>query len=131
MMWNSAGWRASVLHLASTMVLLLIVCGLWYRKRDSRIHLRLMITAFVCDVLLVLYIEVTRHAVETVVARVRPLIWFHAGVSLAVLACYVAMILLGRPMLAGRYETRKMHLAVGIAFVVLRSLNYVTSYMVA
>lgn len=120
-----------MLHAASTAVLALIACGLWYRKRDRVWHLRLMVTAFVADVLLVLYIEMTRHAVETVAAKVRPMIWFHAGVSLAVLLCYVAMILLGRPMLAGRYETRKLHFAVGIAFVVLRSLNYVTSYMVA
>jgi uncharacterized membrane protein YozB (DUF420 family) len=120
-----------LLHAASTAVLILILCGLWFRKRNSQMHLRLMISAFTADVLLVLYIEFTRHAVETVAAKVRPMIWFHAGVSLAVLLCYVAMILLGRPMLAGRYETRKLHFAVGIAFVVLRSLNYVTSYMVA
>lgn len=120
-----------MLHIASTAVLALILCGLWFRKRNPQIHLRLMVSAFIADVLLVLYIEFTRHAVETVAAKVRPMIWFHAGVSLAVLFCYVAMILLGRPMLTGRYETRKLHFAVGIAFVVLRSLNYVTSYLVA
>lgn len=120
-----------MLHVASTLVLVVIVCGLWFRKRSPQIHLRLMVGAFTADVLLVLYIEFTRHAVETVAAKVQPMIWFHAGVSLAVLFCYVAMILLGRPMLAGRYETRKLHFAVGVAFVLLRSLNYVTSYLVA
>jgi len=120
-----------MLHLASTAVLILIATGLWFRKRNPQVHLRLMLTAFAADVLLVLYIESTRHAVEKVVAHVRPLIWFHAGVSLGVLVCYVMMILLGRPMLAGRYETRTLHRAVGITFVVLRGLNYVTSFMVA
>ncbi len=120
-----------MLHVASTFVLVVILCGLWFRNRNPQVHLRLMVAAFTADVLLVLYIEFTRHAVETVAARVRPMIWFHAGVSLAVLFCYVAMILLGRPMLAGRYETRRLHFVVGMAFVVLRSLNYVTSYLVA
>ena len=120
-----------MLHLTSTGVLVLVAAGLWFRKRRPLIHLRLMVAAFATDVLLVLYIEMTRHAVEKVAAQVRPLIWFHAGVSLAVLVCYVLMILLGRPMLAGRHDTRTLHRIVGMAFVVLRSLNYVTSFMVA
>ena len=120
-----------MLHLASTGVLALIALGLWFRKRNPGVHLRLMLTAFFFDAALVAYIEITRHAVEIVVTRIRPLIWFHAGVSLAVLICYVLMILLGRPMLAGKYETRKLHFSVGVAFVVLRSLNYVTSFMVS
>lgn len=120
-----------MLHLASTGVLILIAAGLWFRKRNSQIHQRLMIAAFISDVLLVLYIEMTRHAVEKVASHIRPLIWFHAGVSLGVLICYVLMIWLGRPMIAGKYETRTLHRSVGIAFVVLRGLNYVTSFMVA
>jgi len=47
-----------------------------------------------------------------------------------VLLCYVAMILLGRGVLAGQGDARKWHFAVGMTFVTLRSLNYVTSYMV-
>lgn len=119
-----------MLHLASTLVLVLVGAGLWIRKKNPQWHQRLMIAAFSSDLLLVLYIEFTRHAVEKVVAHMRPVIWFHAAVSLAVLGCYVAMIVLGRPMLAGRYETRSLHRALGITFVVLRSLNYVTSYIV-
>src|SRR5271156_699953 len=128
---RSPGRRPDMLHLASTGVLLLIAAGLWFRKRNPRIHLRLMSTAFAADVLLVLYIEVTRHAVEKVASHARPLLWFHAGVSVAVLLCYVLMILLGRPMLSGRYETRALHRTVGMALVTLRGLNYVTSFMVA
>jgi putative Ca2+/H+ antiporter (TMEM165/GDT1 family) len=88
-----------------------------------------MISAFALDFLLVVYIEASRHAVEKVVSRVSPMIWFHAGVSVGVLLCYVAMILLGRGVLAGQVNSRKWHFTVGLTFVVLRSLNYVTSYM--
>jgi len=120
-----------MLHAASTGVLLLIAAGLWYRKRNPRRHLRLMISALIADVCLVLYIEASRHAVEKVATHLRPLLWFHAGVSIGVLICYGLMIALGRPMLAGRYETRALHRGVGAAFVTLRVLNYITSYMVA
>ena len=119
-----------MLHFISTAVLVLIGTGLWFRKRNPQLHLRLMISAFTIDVLLVLYIEIRRHAVERVATHIQPLLWFHAGVSLAVLICYVVLIMLGRPMLAGRFQTRSLHRNVGIAFVTLRLLNYVTSYMV-
>ncbi len=119
-----------MLHLASSLVVALLAVGLWFRHRRPQLHLRVMISAFVVDLLLVLYIEIWRHAVEKVVARVNPLLWFHAAVSLAVLLCYVAMIVLGRGVLAGQANSRKWHFAVGVTFVTLRSLNYVTSYMV-
>jgi hypothetical protein len=119
-----------MLHIESTFIVLLLLLGVYFRKRNSRVHFGLMITAFSADVLLVLYIEIMRHAVEKVVTRGRPIIWFHAAISLAVLACYVSMIYLGRPMLDGDNRTRGFHRRVGMAFLVLRGLNYVTSYMV-
>lgn len=120
---------ATMLHLASTLVLVVLAVGLWARKVDPRRHRSLMISAFASDLLLVVYIELTRHAVEEVATRVRPILWFHSAVSVAVLCCYVAMIRLGRPMLAGNYENRSMHRRLGIVFMVLRTVNYATSYM--
>ncbi len=118
-----------MLHLASTLVVALLAAGLWFRHRRPQVHMRLMISAFALDLLLVLYIEISRHAVEKVAARVSPMLWFHAGVSVGVLLCYMTMILLGRGVLAGAGSSRYWHRNVGMAFVVLRSLNYVTSYM--
>jgi len=120
-----------MLHGISTLVVALIIAGLWFRVRQRAIHLRLMLAAFVVDLLLLLYIEFTRHAVEKVAARFHPLIWFHAGVSLAVLLCYLAMIGLGWRMVEGEMRLRKLHRALGVTFVVFRGLNYVTSFLVA
>lgn len=119
-----------MLHAASTVVLLLVATGLYFRQRRPEWHLKFMISAFVVDLLLVVYIEVTRHAVETVVSQVRPLLWVHAAISLAVLVCYVVMIGLGRRLLAGQVATRATHRTVGFTFCGLRVLNYVTSFMV-
>jgi hypothetical protein len=47
-----------------------------------------------------------------------------------VIVAYVAQIALGRRMLAGVRAPRRVHMMLGIAFVTLRSLNYITSYMV-
>ena len=98
-------------------------------RKTPRIHLRFMVTAFLVDLSLVIYIELTRHAVEKVVGGPGALIWFHAGVSTLVLAAYIGQIVLGRRMLAGVTATRQTHIALGVAFCTLRLLNYITSFM--
>ena len=119
-----------MLHILSTLVLLILAAGFWLRKRRNAVHIRLMIAAFLIDLMLVVYIEISRHAVQKVVASTRPLVWFHAGVSVLVLVCYVIMIQLGRGVLAGHPRARDWHRRMGLTFVVLRGLNYVTSYLV-
>ena len=118
-----------MLHIASTFVVILIIAGLYNRRRNSPLHLKLMSTAFVIDVILVVYIEVTRQAIETVISEVHLFIWFHAAVSLSVLLCYVFMIYLGRGLYRGQFDNRLIHRNLGITFCVLRSVNYVTSFM--
>ena len=134
-----------MLHFASTLVLVLIGLGLYYRRQPG-VHLRLMTSAFLIDLFLVIYIETTRGAVEAVVTRGKGLVWFHAGVSVAVLMLYVAQLTLGWQMLAKRQPAlavagtappvvpggsphRVLHRNLGITFCVLRLLNYVTAFM--
>ena len=38
-----------MLHLASSLVVVLLAVGLWFRHRRPQLHLRLMISAFVVD----------------------------------------------------------------------------------
>jgi len=117
-----------MLHIISSLVVLLIGLGLYFR-RNPLVHVRLMTCAFVIDLSLVLWIEATRHAVEKVAHRVSPLLYFHAAVSLAVLICYIVMIVLGRRVLQGSHASRSTHRNLGMTFAVLRSLNYVTALM--
>jgi hypothetical protein len=119
-----------MLHLISTLVLVIVAVGFWLRRRRNAIHIRLMISAFLIDLCLLVYIEYSRQAVQKVVASTRPVVWFHATVSVVVLLCYVSMIHLGRGVLAGNPTARKRHQRLGIVFVILRSLNYITSYLV-
>jgi hypothetical protein len=119
-----------MLHLCSTLVLLLIVSGIAVRKKPA-LHLRFMVAAFIADFVLVLYIEATRHAVETVIHQTKGLLWFHAAISTLVLAGYVGQIILGRRMLGGVLTSRRTHIITGISFCALRVANYVTSFMVS
>ncbi|OFW46064.1 MAG: hypothetical protein A3J29_19080 [Acidobacteria bacterium RIFCSPLOWO2_12_FULL_67_14b] len=119
-----------MLHVLSTLVVVIVAAGVMARRRPA-IHLRLMTTAFLIDLGIVIYIESTRHAVERVVGPAGPLIWFHATVSTLVLLAYLGQITLGRRMLAGRATSRRAHIALGLAFCVLRGTNYITAFMVS
>ena len=118
-----------MLHALSTLVLVLIAGGVMSRRHPER-HVPLMTAAFVLDVVLVFYIEATRHAVEKAVGPAAPIVWIHALASTAVLGLYAAQIVMGRRLQAGRASSRRAHIVVGLSFVLLRGFSYVTSYMV-
>ena len=115
------------LHLASSFVLALIVVGTWFRRKSPRLHVGLMVAAFVVDLSLVVYIEATRLAIETVSTTPVSFVHLHALISTLVLVAYVAQLTLGWRVLTGVGAARRVHATVGIAFVSLRSLNYLTS----
>jgi uncharacterized membrane protein YozB (DUF420 family) len=118
-----------MLHVVSAIVMVLIGIGLYFRRRPAW-HMRIMTCAFVMDLLLVVYIEATRGAVERVATTFRVMIWVHALISLGVLVCYALMIWLGRRALSGNRASKTTHRNMGMTFVVLRSLNYATAFMV-
>ena len=122
----------------SSLVLAIIAAGLYFRKRMS-LHIPLMLTAFAIDLSLVLVIEFQRMAVEKVVAHVASgtnyFLIFHAGISLLVLVCYVLLTWTGskayKGMKAGSGKPREIyawHKKLALAFIVLRLINYVTSF---
>ncbi len=122
----------------STFVLALIAAGLHYRKQ-MKLHIPLMITAFVIDLSLVLVIELQRAAVEKVVSHVvagtNYFLIFHATVSLLVLVLYVLLIWTGskvyKGIKAGTGKPRDiyaLHKKLAAAFIVLRLINYATAF---
>lgn len=118
-----------MLHIISTLVLLIIIAGMRLRKY-TKVHMALMGSAFVIDLLLVLYIEFSRKAVETVVSTsAKPIIYIHALISLTVLGCYVGMFVLGRRTLAGKPAAKAAHRNLGITFCLFRAANYATAFL--
>jgi hypothetical protein len=116
-------------HAVSALAILLVAIGFAFRRRRT-VHVPAMSAAFIVDISLLVYVEVTRHAVEKALLFPRWLVGVHVAVSVGVLACYLVMILLGRRILGGTVASRTAHRRVGITFVVLRGLNYVTALMI-
>jgi hypothetical protein len=120
-----------IMHVVSTAILIALGVGLAFRRRNPRVHLRIMTACFVADLALVLWIELSRGAVETVVTQAHPIVWVHALISTGVLLCYLVMLNLGWRMTHGRAALRRTHKRMGITFCVLRLLNYATAFVVS
>ncbi len=118
----------------STLVLAIIAVGLIYRKRPE-VHIPCMSLAFAIDIGLVLYIEWSRHAIETVGKELTAplpegLLLFHVAVSLLTLVLYGVQMFSGVKLFKGVGPGRNFHRNVGYGFIVCRLANYVTSFFV-
>jgi hypothetical protein len=119
-----------MLHVLSTLVVIGIGVGLWFRHRNPKYHMPIMVACFVADVSLVLWIELNRHAVETVVKSIKPIVLVHAGISLTTIVCYLALLGLGFGLFRGNGRLRLTHKRVGMTFMTFRLLNYATAFFV-
>lgn len=94
-----------------------------------------MLTAFVLDVLLVLVIEIKRKAIETVVDNAihepSAFVIFHATISLLVLVLYTAQTISGTKIAKGKVHLIPLHKKMSVVFIILRLINYVTSFQMA
>jgi uncharacterized membrane protein YozB (DUF420 family) len=120
----------------STLAVALIALG-WKFRRRAKPHMALMGAAFLVDFCLLLYIEITRHAINTLNTDIHSnpashgLLFFHVSMSLVMLVLYIAQIASGIAL----YKTnspakRRFHAVCGLLFVVCRLANYITSYFV-
>ena len=121
-----------MLSFCSTLILLLIFFGL-IQRHNRRIHVPVMLTAFAADVLLVLVIEISRHAVEKAISHTDDsLLMFHVIVSTLTLLLYAMLTFLGfRVLRHNDGQALIWHRKLAYAFILCRLTNYVTSFWVA
>ena len=108
----------------STLALALIAAGVVLRRRRW-LHWRLMLTALVFDLGLVLYLAISRDAVARAATDPHPVVWVHPAISAMVLVCWLGMLRLGWLMLHGRPAARHPHRLLAMVFVTLRVANHV------
>lgn len=116
------------LKLISVFVCLLLVIGV-LNRRTRRIHIPMMLSAFLIDLSVVLYLEIRRGVVESIPGRpMTPLLIVHIGISTIVLVLYGLQIHTGIQNAKGRRSP--WHRKVGAAFLLLRFGNLITSFMI-
>jgi uncharacterized membrane protein YozB (DUF420 family) len=127
-------YNSAMLIAVSTCVLVLIALGLKFRKQPKR-HIQFMAAAFLLDLILLLYIETTRHAIATVGKSIQApasqeLLFFHVTVSTITLLLYILQLSTGIMLFRKRAVNPVLHRGGAVLFLICRLSNYVTSFFV-
>ncbi len=117
----------SPVELISCGICVLLVIGLLSR-RHKRVHIPIMSVAFVSDIALLLWVELTRGAIETVRTQLTPLLGVHVLLSVIVIGLYLTQIVSGVKKARGRPHA--WHGKTGVTLAVCRFGNLITSFIV-
>ncbi len=116
------------LKLLSVFVCVLLVVGV-LKRRKPRVHIPLMVSAFLIDLAMVVYLEVRRGVVESIPGREMTfLLIFHIFLSTVVLILYGVQIFTG--LKNARGNRRPWHRKAAVAFLITRFGNLVTSFLI-
>lgn len=116
------------LKVLSALVCVMLVAGVLNRRR-RHIHIPLMVSSFLIDLGIVLYLEIRRGVVESIPGRpMTPLLIVHITLSTIVLVFYGVQIYTGIQNAKG--NRRPWHRTGAVAFLITRFGNLITSFMI-
>lgn len=120
---------AVIFQIQSFLILSLLFVGVYFRKERSK-HVKIMASAIVWDILLVLQIQLNRSAIQKAMNVVEnPMILtIHVSIAVLTVLFYFALIYTGRKLLQGQSKIRPKHKLLGWSTIVLRSLTFITSF---
>ena len=120
---------AVIFQTQSFLILVLMYIGVAFRKNRA-LHVKMMASAIVWDILLILQIELTRSAIDKASKAVSNPMMLNIHVSLAVLCVilYGFMMYTGRKIIKGNGGTRPLHKKLGLTTLVTRTLVFITSF---
>lgn len=120
-----------IFQIQNGLILALLYTGVAFRRQRA-LHVKLMASAIFWDILLILQIELARHAIgKAVQVPTNPaLLNFHVAIAVTTVLLYGAMFYSGRQLLQGRADVRPRHKWTGVVTLILRTLTFITSFMV-
>lgn len=125
-----------IFHLVSVLIYILLLYG--YAKRKSRdYHVRIMRIVFYSELLLVLAIEISRKAIEQAIGIHGKhngfpggVLGVHIVISIITLLVLISIYFVGNKLYKGKIELKPLHVKLAYTYLVLRTLNLITSFMI-
>ena len=110
-------------------IVLLMLAGISVR-RNRKQHIKIMSTAMIWDIILILQIELSRSAIlKASKAMTNPLILnIHISIAVSTVILYGFMVYTGRKLLNGENDIRPRHKALGWTTLSMRILTFITSF---
>lgn len=123
---------ALLFQLQSFCILALMVYGVTQARHRLR-HIKIMSSAIVWDLLLILQIELTRNAVAKAMKVVEnpTLLKIHLFFALGSVLLYIVMAVTGTKVYKGRNDLIPWHKKLGVTTLVFRALTLATSFYAA
>lgn len=120
---------ALIFQIQSTLIVLLMIVGV-IQKKNRNLHVKIMISAIIWDVLLILQIELSRGAINKAskVAANPTILTVHIALAITTVLFYILMFYTGQKMLKNDMTIRGKHKAFGITTLLLRIATYITSF---
>jgi hydrogenase-4 membrane subunit HyfE len=122
---------ALLFQIQSALILLLLFVGVYFKRERIR-HVRIMTSAIIWDILLVLQIELNRGAIAKAV-QVTENKWIlnlHVTLAVSSVIFYFVMIYTGRKLLNFDNSIRPKHKLFGMMTLTLRILTFITSFFI-
>jgi hypothetical protein len=114
----------------SLLIMILMVVGIVVHRRRS-LHVKIMSSLIVWDILLILQVELSRKAIlKASKAMTNPaLLNIHVSIAVSTVLLYFVMIITGRKVLAGDRGVLRLHRRIGYTTFVMRLLTFLTSFL--
>lgn len=119
-------------QLQSFCILTLMIYGVTQAKQRRR-HIKIMSTAIIWDLLLILQIELTRNAVAKAMNVIEnpTMLKIHLFFAVSSVLLYIVMAVTGPKVYKGRNDLIPLHKKFGITTLVFRALTLATSFFAA
>jgi hypothetical protein len=120
---------ALIFQIQSFLIYGLMVFGITQRK-NRKVHVPVMATTLIWDILLILQIELTRSAIDKASkAPSNPMLLnIHVSFAVTSVVLYFFLVYTGRKLLKGDNDIRSKHKLFGWSAFVFRTLTLLTSF---
>lgn len=120
---------AQIFQIQSFLILCTQFVGVYFRKTRS-VHIKVMASSIIWDILLILQIELNRGAINKASKAMNNpmLLNIHVSIAVTTVLLYFAMIYTGRKMIKGEMKIKPVHKKLGWTTLTFRILTFVTSF---
>jgi hydrogenase-4 membrane subunit HyfE len=116
-------------QIQSFLIVALFFIGVYLRK-NRNLHVKIMSSAIIWDIILILQIELSRGAIDKASkALTNPMILnIHISLAISAVVLYGFMIYFGRKLLQGNNSVKILHGRLGRLTLIIRVLTLITSF---
>lgn len=120
-----------VFQIQSFLIVALLIYGVYHRKNRYK-HVKIMKTAIIWDLLLVVQIELNRGAIaKASKALTNPMLLnIHVSLAVSTVLLYLLIFITGQKVLKGNENIRVVHRTIGIITLTTRIATLITSNLI-